>query len=581
MLDRKTIGFVNHFLRTYPRRSAVMVALLIFSGLSEGVGILTLLPALELAADTGGREPSGLSLAVSRALQAMGLPTSLGFLLTLIVIAIALKGGFRWLAMKQVGYTVAQVATDLRLRLIRALMEARWAYFTNRPTGHFANAISTEAHRASTSYRWACFSLAASLQVLVDLTIVFAISWRVALLTVAVGVGMLYTLSRFVTMSRAAGKSQTEVMKRLVARLTQALPAIKPVKAMRREAFLLPVLEQETAGFNRAQQQQVLASEAMYSAKEPILVLFMAGGLFAAVTWANMPLVEVLILAFLFYRSAGQMGLLQNSYREVALGESAFWSLHGLIEEAEAAREYADGKREPPPLRTGIRLKEVGFSYGSKPVLNEVDLFIPSGSFVAVVGPSGAGKTTLADLVVGLHRPHRGRLYLDDVPLDEVDLYKWRSSIGYVPQDALLINDSVYRNVTLGNDAIDRARAQQALEAAGAWGFVSERVGGIDATIGEMGAELSGGQRQRISIARALVGRPRLLILDEATTGLDPVTEAGICETLRRLRGQVTILAISHQPAMRDAADYVYEVVDGRVVDLGGALRVAEEAEVT
>lgn len=565
MLNRQTTDFVTYFVRGHPKRSALMVFLLILSGFAEGVGVLTLLPVLELASGGEGATPSGISLAVAQVLDLVGLPTSLAILLVLMVVAMALKGAFRWLAMRQVGYTIARTATDLRLRLIRALMSARWSYFSSGATGHFANAISTEAHRASGAYRMACTAAAAIIQLCVYLTLVMFVSWQVALASLLVGGAIVFVLRHFVEVSRLAGSEQTAVMKSMIRRLTESLPGIKPIKAMAREADLLPLLEHEAEGFNRAQQRQVSASESMRSFQEPILVLFIAGGLFSVLTWGDMALPSVLVLVFLFYRLIGQINIIQNSYQDVTLGESAFWSIHALVSEAEEAREAVSGKATPPPLADGIRFKDVTFAYGDTPVLEHVNLLVPAGSFAAFAGPSGAGKTTLADLAAGLHRPQSGDVYVDDMPLGEMDLRAWRSHIGYVPQETLLFNDSIYRNVTLGNEGFSREEAQWALEAAGAWDFVSARPEGMDATIGEMGGMLSGGQRQRISIARALVSRPRLLILDEATTALDPETELAICATLRKLRGEVTIIAISHQTAIRDAAELVYEVANRRV----------------
>ena len=132
--------------------------------------------------------------------------------------------------------------------------------------------------------------------------------------------------------------------------------------------------------------------------------------------------------------------------------------------------------------------------------------------------------------------------------------------IGYAPQETIMFHDTIFTNVTLGDPALSRADAEEALRAAGSWDFVSSLPGGMDWVVGEQGARLSGGQRQRIAIARALVRRPKLLILDEATTALDPKTEAAVCETLEQLRGKVTIIAISHQPALVNAADEVYRL---------------------
>jgi ATP-binding cassette subfamily C protein len=186
------------------------------------------------------------------------------------------------------------------------------------------------------------------------------------------------------------------------------------------------------------------------------------------------------------------------------------------------------------------------------------------------MGPSGAGKTTIAYLLTGLLRPQQGQIWIDDMPLDEVDLRQWRRMIGYVPQEIFLLHDTVLRNVTLGDPGLKEADAEAALRAAGAWEFVQALPSGIHNSVGERGTSLSGGQRQRIAIARALAHRPRLLILDEVTSALDPESQAAICRTLRDLRGQLTILAISHQPAVVDAADRVYQIQNGAVYLLTG-----------
>ena len=140
--------------------------------------------------------------------------------------------------------------------------------------------------------------------------------------------------------------------------------------------------------------------------------------------------------------------------------------------------------------------------------------------------------------------------------------------IGYVPQDTILLHDSIFSNVTLGETCFSKEDVEQALKAAGAWNFISEMPEGVQTVVGERGAKLSGGQRQRIAIARALVHRPQLLILDEATSALDPATEAAICQTLKELRGQLTILAISHQSALVEVADRVYQITAGDITQV-------------
>ncbi len=576
LINRESREFFGYFAKAYPGRTLVMVGLLVASGLAEGVGLAGLLPILELGVTRSGAEPSDFARAVEAGLARVGLEPKLGVLLLIVFGAMTMKGVFRWLAMRQVGFVVARVAMDLRLRLIRALMQAEWRYFGTKPTGHFATSISSEAHRAASAYQMACSAFAGLIQVAVYAAVVILVSWKVAALALVAGGGTLLLLHRLVSAARNAGQHQTMLMRSMVARLTEALPGLKPLKAMAKEEYVLPLLESETKGFYRAQQRQVLATESLRAFQEPILVAVLSIGLFVVLTFTATPFSTVLVLAFLFYRLVVGLNTVQQRFQDMTVGESAFWSLMENLKEAESAKESRTGTATPPPLLESLRFEGVEFAYEpGRPVLNGVDLQIPAGEFVALVGPSGSGKSTLADLSIALLRPTAGQILVDGELLSEIDPIAWRRRIGYVPQDLLLFHDSILRNVTLGDESVSRERVEEALRGAGAWDFVSGLPEGMDHLVGERGTLLSGGQRQRIAIARALVGNPSLLILDEATTALDPVTEASICETLSRLKGRVTILAISHQMAMREIADMVYELGNGRVRLVESARRKA------
>lgn len=274
-----------------------------------------------------------------------------------------------------------------------------------------------------------------------------------------------------------------------------------------------------------------------------------------------------MVLIFLMARMLTQVGKVQRKYQEMSICESAYWSLQDKIVKAQQHNEPAGGNIKAT-LQSCISLDHVDFGYDEHLVLKNISIEIPSRTFTSIVGPSGAGKTTLVDLVTGLFEPVQGQVLIDGVPLPELDLRKWRQMIGYVPQDTILLHDSIFANVTLGETSFSKEDAEYALKAAGAWDFISAMPEGVQTIVGERGAKLSGGQRQRIAIARALVHRPQLLILDEATSALDPETEAEICQTLKKLRGQLTILAISHQSALVEVADRVYQIAAGNITQI-------------
>ena len=561
---RQTVRLFRYFYSVYPGRSTLMLLAITMAALAEGAGIAALLPLIGLVIDAGGTGGT-LALYVERAFALVGLEPSLGGLLALIVVAMALKALLMLMAMALVGYSAARVAMDLRLAFIRALLHARWTHFVDRRPGDQASAVSVEPTRAAESYVAACGVLSGAIQILIYLTVCLAISWEVSLLALVVGAFGMVVLNRLVTMSRRAGQSQTELQKSFMTRLLQALDGMKPLKAMAREGSMRPLFEGDVQGLNAAQRTIVVSRNALAESYEIIRAFAVAGGLYVFVAVWGQPVEGLLVLALLFVRTMQKVNRLHVQYQTAATNQPAFAFIRSTIAAAEEAREPGLGGTVPR-LASAISLREVSFSYGRGTVLDGVSMTLPAGAFIAVVGSSGAGKTTVADLIIGLLRPQRGEVWIDDLPMSEVDVHAWRGMIGYVPQETFMFHDSVMANVALGEPGISHGDVETALRRAEAWDFVAALPDGVDTAVGERGARLSGGQRQRIAIARALVRDPALLILDEATTALDPETEAGIVATLRRLAGKVTVLSISHQPAMRQAADIVYKLEMSRAV---------------
>jgi ATP-binding cassette subfamily C protein len=319
---------------------------------------------------------------------------------------------------------------------------------------------------------------------------------------------------------------------------------------------------------NKALRRQVWGKQAVRSGQEVMLWALACALLYVAHTFWHMTLQELIVMGALLFRTVLMFNRAQQSYQLAALSETAFWGLRATIAEAEGQAETASGSGTPTFERS-CRFDGVTFGYGDKTVLRDVSLTIKAGDITTLTGKSGAGKTTIADLLLGLHRPDEGEVYIDDMPIGEADLMRWREMVGYVPQEVILFHDSVLANITLGDPELGREDAQAALGAAGAWEFVAQMPQGLDSIVGERGALLSGGQRQRIAVARALIHRPALLILDEATSALDPNTEAAICRNLKDLVAQtgLTIVAITHQSAWVEAAHRVYHVERGQVTE--------------
>jgi ATP-binding cassette subfamily C protein len=558
------------FMRIYPLQSAIMVAALLAAGMLEGLGLSMFLPLLTIASDgseshsLSGAIPSRLEQAIGKFFDLIGVSPTISVLLLMIMTVIVVKSTMMLIANRQVGYTVAGVATDLRLQLLKALMGSRWEFYMRQPLGSLANAMATEPFRAAKAYQQSVMMMTEFFLAVVYSIMAVLVSWKLAVMALAAGLCIILVLKRYIHKSRKAGNRQTDLLKSLLAMLTDTLLSIKPLKAMAREDVADFMLEKKTRRLNKALQKQVINKELLKALREPMVVALLAGGIYAVLVYWRMPLPTLMVLVFVLARLMTRLARIQERYQEVAVFESAYWSLKSTIDEINRAAEVANGTKKPQ-LARNIRLDKVNFSYNEKWVLKDVSLDIPAGKISAIIGPSGSGKTTLVDLICGLLRPQKGDILIDDVALGEIDLRKWRRKIGYIPQEMLLLHDSVFHNVNLGDPAINEADAIQALKAAGAWGFVNQLKDGIHSVVGERGGMLSGGQRQRISIARALAHKPDLLILDEATSALDPENEAAICATLKDLKDQHTIVAISHQPAILNVADKAYRIEDGQV----------------
>lgn len=561
---RDLLRILRLFVTRYTTSSVVVLGSLLAANILEGIGILTLLPLLSIA--TGQTQTSNrIAASITDFLAQLGLPPTLGILIAIIVATVLLKSLLTFIGMKYVGYTMARIQTDLRLGFIRGMLGARWNYFTSQSAGRLTNAVGTEPERAASAILYAVMLVAALVQGCVYIVAAFLISPIVALVAIVTGFGMISLLSWFTRMSRGAGEAQTKYLNDLLERFVDAVQGIKPIKAMALESRFIPLLERETKRLLFALRRQVLASTAVRALQEPVATIVLAAGLFAALTWFNVPIIDVMVLALLFWRTVQTLGGFQKTAQAMVTQESALWSLLNATRVAEKQVENVAGIA-PPQLKQELVFDRVSFAHGARKVLDQLSLTVPANRITAVVGPSGTGKTTVADLAIGLYRPQGGSILIDNVPLSTIDLRAWRAMIGYVPQETALFAGTILTNVTLGDETFGEADAEDALRAAGAWDFVATLPQILDTPVGERGQHLSGGQRQRIAIARAMIRKPRLLILDEATTALDPVTEKAICATLRELTKSVTILVISHQPAITEAADRVYRIEHGHAL---------------
>ncbi|SFP76332.1 ATP-binding cassette, subfamily C [Nitrosomonas cryotolerans] len=548
------------YIMVFPRRSAFVLVALLAAGIAEGLSLTALLPLLSIA--VGEVNDPGIGQFMVEVLQSIGIEPTIDMILLIIVGGMFVKGLILLLASRQVGYTVAHVATALRLDLIEALLASRWEYYLRQPIGSLANSVATEAYRAANGFEHSVNVLALSVQVLVYAVVALFISWQATLASLLIGLALLMILHRLVRATRRAGAKQTHLLRHLLTYLSDVLSSVKSLKAMARDNVADAILHDQTQQLEKATRREVMNGAALMALQEPILAALTASGLYLALVIWQLSLPEVMVMVFLLTRILGLLNKTQRRYQQLTVQESAYWALRQAAEDARAAAESTTGTRVPT-LTKGIHLHHVTFDYDKKSIFTDLNITIPIQSFTTVMGPSGAGKSTFLDLLCGLTEPKSGEILIDGISLHDINLRQWRHMIGYVSQDTILLHDTILNNILVGEPTLDATDAERALHQAGAWGFVSALPEGLQTVVGERGGLLSGGQRQRIAIARALAHRPSFLILDEPTSALDPESEQTICETLKKLSKELTIIAVSHQPAVINAADRVFVLSNG------------------
>lgn len=562
------------FARAYPSLSALALISVCIAGLLDGLGMSMLLSMLTFATGEANAPPTAPQKVALKVAEVVGMAPTAFNLLLLAIVVISLNGVLSLLANRQVGYAVAYIATDLRLALIRAVMNARWRHFLQQSVGRVSNAIAIEAQRASEAFQLGAEMTAMTLNAIIYFFIALSISPQAGLSAAIAGTVLLLVFRALIRTSRKAGQSQTALQASLLTAINSQLMAGKALKAMAREQHVDALLSDQTRQLERALRHQVISKEALAALQPPLVAIMVGIGFFLGITALKMPMAAVLVMVFLLARVVNYLSKGQKAYQQVVMRESAYWSMVQATEAARTEREPPGGTRTVEMSRE-LSFDNVSFAHREdRPILQGASFGVPARGLTVIVGPSGSGKTTLLDLTVGLLQPDSGQIRIDGVALTEVNLREWRRQVGYVAQESVMVDESVAYNLTLG-ETIPDDEIREALRAADALDFVEAMPEGWNTRVGEGGSRLSGGQRQRLAIARALIHKPRLLILDEATSNLDTDAQTAVIETVTHLKSRLAILAVAHQERLIGVADRVYRLAAARIVDVSTESRVS------
>jgi ATP-binding cassette, subfamily C, bacterial len=540
---------------------------LLLGGFAEAAGIGSILPVASAMMNNTSGPATPLETYFNAMLGALGLSSSLEVLLCMLTFFLILRSVLLFTANVYAGMASARVTVNLRQRLIKAIFQARWSFYNEQSGGNIANELSNNAGRAGDAYNYAAIVISMSIQVAVYILAALLINWRVAFTGLLAGLVIALVSSRLIVVARNVGNKITHRVGTFTSDMIDVMNNIKALKSMHRYEPLVNRLGAQLQKIKRILLLGNLARAGMQYGNDALIVIVVAFSAYLAHRFGNATLPELTVFGLLFYQVIYSISRLQKNMQMVVQVESAYLSVIEMIDKAEAAAEFLPG-RKPPEIGEGCSFENVNFSHGKQPTVKNLNFKIPANKITILQGPSGAGKTTIIDLLIGFHKAQSGVIKIGRDDIQEIDLKLWRQNIGYVPQELVLFHDSIEANVSLYDPAISSEDVKHALTIAGAAGFVESLADGLQTDVGEMGGKLSGGQKQRISLARALVRNPKIIILDEVTSALDPETEAEIVRNILALRGKYTIIAITHRPAWTAIAERLYKVEAGRITDI-------------
>lgn len=539
----------------------------------EVVGLGALLP---LFAVTGPTQQSLLGKFALATVETLGISVGIVPLVSIMIVGLLAKYLMTFFALNIAGFAEAEVSSRIRSRLLGLLFSTKWRYLVGRKGGELANEVNNNAARAGNTYRLCARLFTYVVQAVFYFCAAVLISLPLTILGVFVGTSFYVLFGRFVRQSAKIGLQQTTNVAVMSTLVSDTLNNIKPIRAMERQDQIIDAIRTQSDEIRDASRRLTILGNAVYTGSDAFLVLVLATSLLVATAWWGIPFSDLAVMAIVAIRAIETLKQTQSFLQRVATAESAYWRVQERIDTLTKMQESRAGTATPS-LEIGCRFEHVSFQYDTKPLVRDVSMMIPANDITVLIGPSGAGKTTLVDLLLALYTPDSGTIHIDDIPLDQINLREWRRMIGYVPQETTLLHGTIRQNITLDDPSVSDEAIHEALRLAGADGFIADLEDGLETIAGELGTRLSGGQRQRVALARALVLQPRLLILDEVTSALDPETEAGICANINALKGSLTIVAVTHREAWTSIAGRIYKVAGGRaeeVADYGRLGRV-------
>ncbi len=503
-----------------------------------------------------------------------GRPDTLRIVCATIVVVVFLANLFRYLAQRFMEDLRVHMLLNLRRSVFNNIMDLQIGYFTNERKGDIISKVASDVQVVQ-------FTVTNTLQVVfkepVQLLFYFAvllsISVELTLFSLLVIPVCGFIISKIVKRLKAQATQAHESFGRMIGFLDESLIGIKIIKAFNATERIKTKFDNENAFYSNLTRKMVRRQQLASPVSQTLGVLVVVfivlyGGTMILTNQSELTAPKFLVYIALFSQVMQPIKAIADSFSNIHSGIAAGERVLDMIDTKPQMIDKSDAVLLPN-FQDTIRLENVNFNYGEKPILSNVNLTIKKGQTVALVGPSGGGKSTIMDLISRFYDPVDGQILIDGHNLKDVKMESLREQMGTVNQESILFNDSIFNNVAFGKPEATMEEVVAAAKIANAHEFIVNTNDGYNTNIGDRGNKLSGGQKQRICIARAVLGNPPIMLLDEATSALDTESEKLVQDALNKLMKNRTSIIIAHRLSTIQNADLIVVIDKGRVIEIG------------
>ncbi len=499
---------------------------------------------------------------------------ALQFVCGLIIVTILVGNFFRYLSARTMENLRVHTLLNLRRRVFNNVMDMHLGYFNNERKGNIISKIASDVQVVQ-------FSVTATLQVIFKepatmiafLVILFIYSVKLTLISLLVVPVSAFIISKIVKRLKAQATSAQQTYGNMISYLDEALSGVRIIKAFNATNFIKERFDRENTRYSkilrsmaRRQQSASPVSETLSVTMISCIVLY--GGYLILNKKSTLNAGQFVAYIAVFSQLMRPAKAISDSFSNIHSGIAAGERVLALIDEKP---EIIDAPNAKPinEFKESIEFKNVSFAYKERVVLSNINLTVPKGKTIALVGPSGGGKSTLMDLIPRFIEPKSGQVLVDGINIQTITADSLRALLGIVNQESILFNDTIFNNITFGKTNVSRQQVEEAARIANAHNFIMETEDGYQTNIGDRGTKLSGGQRQRICIARAVLNNPPVMLLDEATSALDTESEKLVQDALNNLMKNRTSLIIAHRLSTIQNADIIIVLESGIIVEQG------------